>query len=76
MANLPSSMKIRLTVAISGTASDSALFDAGYGVRTPIEILYVIYRNCYKTAVQRWPVRRAYNLNLKAGMKKQCDFMK
>ncbi|CAM3688855.1 hypothetical protein GCM10009865_43290 [Aeromicrobium ponti] len=55
--------------------SDFASIDAVYGVRTPIE-LYFTYRNCYKSAVQQLPVRRAYDLNLKAGMKKLRDFMK
>lgn len=39
MANSPSAMKFRFTVAISRTTSDFALFDSGYGVRTPIKIV-------------------------------------
>jgi hypothetical protein len=35
-------IKFRFTVAYSGTASDFASFDAGYGVETPIEIVYHI----------------------------------
>jgi hypothetical protein len=45
-------MKFRFTVAISGTASDFALFDAGCGVRTPIEIVCHIsqlLQNCCST---------------------------
>ncbi|TFE26690.1 hypothetical protein [Cohnella luojiensis] len=45
-------MKFRFTVAISGTASDFASFDAGYGVRTPIEIVCHIsqlLQNCCST---------------------------
>lgn len=42
-------MKFRFTVAISGTVSDFASFDAGYGVRTPVEIVWHIsqlLQNC------------------------------
>ncbi|WP_394141604.1 hypothetical protein [Cytobacillus oceanisediminis] len=45
-------MKFRFTVAISGTASDFASFDAGYGVKTPIEIVCHIsqlLQNCFST---------------------------
>ncbi|MGM0878932.1 MAG: hypothetical protein ACQEWV_30800 [Bacillota bacterium] len=45
-------MKFRFTVAISGTVSDFASFDAGYGVRTPIEIVCHIsqlLQNCCST---------------------------
>ncbi|MDF2682751.1 MAG: hypothetical protein K0R47_3941 [Brevibacillus sp.] len=45
-------MKFRFTVAISGTVSDFASFEAGSGVRTPIEIVYHIsqlLQNCCST---------------------------
>lgn len=45
-------MKFRFTVSISGTASDFASFDAGYGVSTPIEIVCHIsqlLQNCCST---------------------------
>jgi hypothetical protein len=45
-------MKFRFTVAISGTTSDFASFDAGSGVMTPIEIVYHIsqlLQNCCST---------------------------
>ncbi|MBB6732108.1 hypothetical protein [Cohnella zeiphila] len=45
-------VKFRFTVAISGTESDFASFDAGYGVRTPIEMVCHIsqlLQNCCST---------------------------
>ncbi|WP_417897226.1 hypothetical protein ABN702_12730 [Bacillus haimaensis] len=40
-------VKFRFTVVISGTASDFASFDAGYGVRTPIEIVTkMLFNDC------------------------------
>ncbi|WP_158638901.1 hypothetical protein [Cytobacillus oceanisediminis] len=44
--------EVPITVAISGTASDFASFDAGYGVRMPIEIVFHIsqlLQNCCST---------------------------
>ncbi|MBB3125444.1 hypothetical protein FHS19_000098 [Paenibacillus rhizosphaerae] len=45
-------VRFRFTVAISGTTSDFASFDAGYGVRTPLEIvrhLSQLLHNCCST---------------------------